>query len=252
MSSPALVVRALGGFYALCRETFRATFRPPFQWRELVQQAWFVASVSILPTILVAIPFCVIVVFQMNMLLAEIGATDLAGAGAGLAVVQQIGPTVTVLVVAGAAATAMCADLSSRKIREELDAMSVLGIDPIHRLVVPRVWASALVALFLNGIVTGVGLVGGFIFSVYLQDATPGIYVTNISLLTGIAELVTSEIKAVVFGILAGLVACHCGLTARGGPKGVGDAVNQTVVYGFMLLFFANIVITAIAVQFAA
>lgn len=245
----AAAPRIVGSFYATGLETVRLMFKRPFQFREFVQQAWFIASVSIVPTLLMAIPFCVIVVFQINLLLNEIGAIDFSGSGAGLAVVREIGPVVTVLVVAGAGATAICADLGSRKIREEIDAMAVLGIDPIARLVVPRVLASTFVALFLNGLVTTVGLVGGYTFAVFLQGASPGQFVTSIPILTTLGDLLVSEIKAAVFGLLAGLVACHLGLSAKGGPKGVGDAVNQTVVFSFVLLFLANSIITTISLQ---
>ena len=223
--------------------------RRPFQWRELVAQAWFIASVSIVPTMLMSIPFCVMVVFQINVLLNEIGAIDLSGAGAGVAVIREIGPIVTVLVVAGAGATAICADLGSRTIREEIDAMKVLGIDPIQRLAVPRVIASCGVAVFLNGLVTAIGLAGGYVYGVFLQGATPGQYITAIPILTGIPDLLISELKAGIFGLLAALVACHLGFNAGGGPKGVGDAVNQTVVFSFVLLFLANAVITTLALH---
>lgn len=105
------------------------------------------------PDALVAIPFTVLVAFTLNILLRELGAADLSGAGTAFGTITQLGPVVTVLVVAGAGATAICADLGARTIREEIDAMRVLGIDPIQRLVVPRVLASTLVALLLNGLV---------------------------------------------------------------------------------------------------
>lgn len=242
----AIVPRAVGQFFATTLDTFRAVPRRPFQMREFVDQAWFIASVSIVPTLLIAIPFCVMVIFQINVLLNEIGAIDLSGAGAGMAVIREIGPVATVLVVAGCGATAICADLGSRTIREEIDAMRVLGIDPLQRLAVPRVLASTLVAVFLNGLVTAVGLTGGYLYAVFLQGATPGQFITAIPILTGIPDLLVSELKAGVFGFLAALVACHLGLHAKGGPKGVGDAVNQTVVFSFVLLFLANSIITTL------
>lgn len=245
----SMVFAEVGSFYSTCGQVARATFRPPFQRREFVEQAWFIASVSLLPTLLMSVPFCVILVFQLNQLLGEIGATDLSGAGTGLAVVREIGPIVTVLIVAGAGATAVCADLGSRKIREEIDALEVMGVHPINRLVVPRVLASMTVALALNGLVTLVGLTGGFLFSVLVQNASPGLFVGNLTLLTGLRDLGVSSLKAATFGLLAGLVACHLGITARGGPKGVGNAVNQTVVFSFMLLFLANSVITVLFLE---
>ena len=240
---------AVGSFYATSMETFRCMFKRPFHAREFIQQAWFIAGVSIMPALLMAIPFCMMFVYQINILLAEIGAVDLSGAGAGVAIIREIGPVVTVLVVAGAGSTAICADLGSRTIREEIDAMKVLGIDPIHRLCVPRVLASTMIAMFLNGLVSAVGLVGGYIATVYMQGASPGQYVTSISILTGTSDFMISELKAAVFGMLAGLVACHLVLNAKGGPKGVGDAVNQTVVFSFLLLFLANSVITTLALH---
>lgn len=241
---------AAGSFFEMCSQTFRAIGQRPFQRAEFIQQAWFIISVSAVPTLLVAIPLTVLVIFTLNILLVEFGAADLSGAGAGLGAVTQIGPLVTVLVVAGAGATAICADLGARTIREEIDAMKVLGIDPIQRLVLPRVIASTLVAFLLNGLVITIGLVGGFFFSVYFQNVTPGAFASSLTLVTGTPEMVISMVKATLFGLIAGLVACYRGLTVRGGPKSVGDAVNETVVYAFMALFAVNVVVTAIGVRF--
>lgn len=245
-------LRAVGGFFELTGATARALFRPPFQRREFVDQAWFVARVSIIPTVLVAVPFTVLVSFTINILLREIGAADLSGAGAALGAVTQVGPIVTVLIVAGAGATAICADLAARTIREEIDAMRVLGIDPIQRLVVPRVLASMAIALLLNGLVCTIGILGGFVFSVFLQDVNPGAFVNGITLLTGFGELIISQVKAGLFGMIAGLVACYLGLNVKGGPKSVGDAVNQTVVFAFMALFVVNVVVTAVGIKLTA
>lgn len=246
---PVRVTTTLGDFYGFAGAVFKQMFTRRFQFREFISQAWFVTTVSLGPALLVSIPFCVVIIFQVNQLLIQIGAVDLAGAGAAVAVVREIGPIVSVLVVAGAGATAICADLGSRKIREEIDAMVTLGINPIERLVVPRVVASTLVGVALNAMVTMVGLVGGYFFSVVLQGATPGLYLEELTLLVGLPDFLASEAKAAVFGLLAGLTACYLGLNAKGGPKGVGDAVNQTVVFSFMLLFAANSVISALFLQ---
>ncbi|WP_067670223.1 MlaE family ABC transporter permease [Nocardia miyunensis] len=246
----AVPLRAVGGFFELTAAVAKATVRPPFQRREFVDQAWFIARVSIFPTLLVAIPFTVLVSFTLNILLREIGAADLSGAGAAFGTVTQVGPIVTVLIVAGAGATAICADLGARTIREEIDAMKVLGIDPIQRLVVPRVLASMFVAALLNGLVCVIGIGGGFLFSVYLQGVNPGAFVNGITLLTHLPELVIAEVKATLFGLAAGLTACYLGLNVKGGPKSVGDAVNQTVVFSFMVLFVLNVVVTAVGIKF--
>ncbi|MDQ2636963.1 MAG: ABC transporter permease, partial [Actinomycetota bacterium] len=145
--------------------------------------------------------------------------------------------------------TAMCADLGARTIREEVDAMRVLGINPVQRLVVPRVIAGTFVALMLNAVVTSVGLGGSFIFSVYVQDVTPGAYVANLTLLVGLSEVIVAMVKAMLFGLAASLIACYKGLSVGGGSAGVGNAVNETVVYTFMALFVINVVATAIGLE---
>jgi len=242
-------VRALGGFFAMTADTAVATGKRPFATREFILQCWFLARVSIVPTLMLAIPFTVLTVFILNILLVELGAADMSGAGAALGAISQIGPLVTVLVVAGAGSTAMCADLGARTIREEIDAMRVLGIDPIQRLVLPRVLAATLVALLLNSVVAVVGLAGGFLFSVFVQDVTPGAFAAGMTLLTGLPEVIISVVKAALFGLSAGLIACHKGLTVKGGPSGVGDAVNETVVFAFMALFVVNVIVTAVGVK---
>jgi phospholipid/cholesterol/gamma-HCH transport system permease protein len=245
---PAL--QAVGGFARMCVLTGKALFKPPFQWREFILNSWFLMRVAFLPTVAVSIPLTVLLIFTLNVLLTQFGAADFSGGGAAIAAVTQLGPLVTVLVVAGAGSTAICADLGARTIREEIDALEVLGIDPIQRLVVPRVVASMLVALLLNGAVITIGLVGGFIFGVYLQNVSAGAYVTTLTLVTGLPEVVISIVKAATFGLIAGLVGCYRGLTVAGGAKAVGTAVNQTLVLCFVALFAVNVVLTTIGVRF--
>jgi phospholipid/cholesterol/gamma-HCH transport system permease protein len=244
---PAL--EAVGGFFRMCVLTGKALFRP-FQWREFILQGWFLMRVSFLPTIAVSIPLTVLLIFTLNILLREFGAADVSGAGAAIGAVTQLGPLTTVLVVAGAGSTAICADLGARTIREEIDAMEVLGIDPIHRLVVPRVVAATLVATLLNGLVITVGLVGGYIFGVYLQNVSGGAYLQSLTLITGLPEVVIATVKAATFGLIAGLVGCYRGLTVGGGSKGLGTAVNETVVLCVVALYAVNVILTTIGVRF--
>ena len=247
LTTPLVMV---GGFFRMCVLTGKALFRWPFQWREFVLQCWFLMRVSLLPAIAVSVPFTVLLIFTLNVLLAQFGAADLSGAGAAIGAVTQLGPQVTVLVLAGAGSTAICADLGARTIREEIDAMEVLGIDPIHRLVLPRVIAATVIATLLNGLVITVGLVGGYLFGVYLQNVSGGAYLTTLTTITGLPEVVIATVKAATFGLIAGLVGCYRGLTVRGGSKGLGTAVNETVVLCVIALFTVNVVLTTIGVRF--
>jgi phospholipid/cholesterol/gamma-HCH transport system permease protein len=247
--SPVAGINQAGRLFALFLDVARLTFRRPFQFREFIQQAWFVASVTILPTALVAIPFGAVIALQLGSLSRQIGAQSFTGAASVLAIIREASPIVCALLIAGAGGSAICADLGSRKIRDEIDAMEVLGISPVQRLVVPRVLACTLVAVALNGLVCVVGVAGGYFFNVVLQGGTPGAYLASFSALAQLPDLYAGELKAFIFGIIAAVVASYKGLNAGGGPKGVGDAVNQSVVITFLLLFFVNFVVTAVYFQ---
>ncbi|MEA2493832.1 MAG: phospholipid/cholesterol/gamma-HCH transport system permease protein, partial [Thermoleophilaceae bacterium] len=247
--SPTRPLRASGNLFAFALDTVRALPKRPFQIREFIQQAWFIASVTIIPTALVAIPFGAVIALQLGSLARQLGAQSFTGSASVLAVLREASPIVTALLIAGAGGSAICADLGARKIRDEIDAMEVLGISPIQRLVVPRVLASMLIAVLLNGLVSVVGVAGGYFFNVVLQGGTPGAYLASFSALAQVEDFWSGEIKALIFGLIAAVVAAYKGLNAGGGPKGVGDAVNQSVVITFLLLFFTNFVITAIYFQ---
>lgn len=252
MAIPGFIAKPMkptGEMFALFLDTIRYSFKRPFQTREFIDQAWFVASVTILPTMLVAIPFGAVIALQIGQLTAQLGAQSFTGANSVLAIVREAGPIVTALLISGAGGSAIAADLGSRKIRDEIDAMEVLGISPIQRLVVPRVIACVLVAALLNGLVSVVGIMGGYFFNVILQKGTPGAYLASFQAFAQLPDLYIGEVKAVVFGLLAALVASYKGLNAGGGPKGVGDAVNQSVVITFIMLFIVNYIISSIYFQ---
>ncbi|GAA5169295.1 ABC transporter permease [Pseudonocardia eucalypti] len=239
----------VGNLATLAWLVVRAMPKRPFQGRELLQQGWFFASVTILPTALVSIPFGAVIVLQLGSLTQQIGAQSFTGAASALAIVQQASPLITALLVAGAGGSAMCADIGARTIRDEIAAMEVLGVDPVHRLIVPRVLAAMFVSVLLNGLVSVVGVLGGYFFNVVMQGGTPGAYLASFNALAQLPDLWISEFKAMLYGFVAGVVAAYRGLNPRGGPKGVGDAVNQAVVITFLLLFLINLVLTGIYLQ---
>jgi phospholipid/cholesterol/gamma-HCH transport system permease protein len=239
-------MRHVGRMAILSFRVLRGVFRRPFQFAEFISQSWFFASVTILPTAFVAIPFGAVIALQLGSLTQQIGAQSFTGAASALAIVQQASPLITALLVAGAGGSAVCADIGARTIRDEIAAMEVLSVSPIQRLIVPRVLAAMLVAVLLNGLVSVVGVMGGYYFNVVMQHGTPGAYLASFNALAQLPDLWISELKALIYGFIAGVVAAYRGLNPAGGPKGVGDAVNQAVVITFLLLFLVNVVLTAI------
>jgi phospholipid/cholesterol/gamma-HCH transport system permease protein len=247
--SAVSLIRGPGEIAALALEVTKRIFTRPFQFREFLEQAWFITSVTLLPTILVSVPFGAVISLQVGNLTGQLGAQSFAGATAVLAVVREAAPIAAALIIAGAAGSAICSDMGARKIREEIDAMEVLGVDPLERLIAPRVVATMFVALMINGIVIGAGIAGGYFFTVIVQGGSAGAFLSSFTALASLPDLYISMVKAVVFGWLAAIVGAYKGLNAGGGPSGVGRSVNESVIVAFMLLFFLNAVVTAIYFQ---
>lgn len=246
----ASLLRGPGEVAAMAWDVLKLTFTTRFQGREFVEQAWFVTSVTLMPTILVSIPFGAVIALQVGNLTGQLGAESLAGATAVLATVREAAPIAAALIIAGAAGSAICSDLGARKMREEIDAMEVLGIDPIARLVVPRALATLFVAVLMNGIVITAGIAGGYYFTVIVQGGSAGAFLSSFTALATLPDIYVSMIKAATFGFLAAIVGAYKGLGASGGPTGVGRAVNEAVILAFMLLFLVNSIITALYFQF--
>ena len=247
--SAVSVIRGPGEIAAMVVEVTKRMFTSRFQTREFLEQAWFITSVTLMPTILVSIPFGAVISLQVGNLTGQLGAQSFAGATAVLAVVREAAPIAAALIIAGAAGSAICSDLGARKIREEIDAMEVLGVDPLGRLVAPRVFATVFVAVMINGIVISAGIGGGYFFTVIVQGGSAGAFLSSFTALASLPDLYIAMVKAAVFGWLAAIVGAYKGLQAGGGPNGVGRAVNESVIIAFMLLFFLNAVITAIYFQ---
>ncbi|WP_232680169.1 ABC transporter permease [Nocardioides sp. R-C-SC26] len=225
-----------------CAVTDIATRR--FSWSEFLLQAWFMTRVSLLPTILVAIPFGVITSVQIGAVAGQIGATSFTGAVNGIGVLRQGAPLVTSLMIAGAVGSAICSDLGARQVREEIDALRVMGINPVQRLVAPRVVAALVVALLLTVIVAMTAMLTSFVMNVGNGTTSAGTFINAFTSFSQTSDFFLAEFKALVFGFIATIVAAHKGLSASGGPKGVADAVNQAVVLSVILLAFANVAIT--------
>ena len=247
--SMTTTMRAPGEIAVMVMEVSRRFFKRPFQWAEFVEQAWFVTSVTLMPTILVSVPFGAVISLQVGNLTGQLGAQSFAGATAVLATVREAAPIAAALIISGAAGSAICSDLGARKIREEIDAMEVLGVDPLYRLVVPRVAATIFVSVMIIGIVISAGIAGGYFFNVIVSGGSAGSFLASFTALATLTDLFIAIIKAAIFGWLAAIVGSYKGLSAGGGPSGVGRAVNESVIITFMMLFFVNALITAIYFQ---
>jgi len=243
---PGAFLDALGGMSALALEGARRTWDVRRWWREFLDQCDFLASVTILPVMLVAIPFGAVISLQLGQLVAQLGAQSLTGAAAVTGMIQQVAPIVTALLISGAGGAAMAADMGARHVRDELAAMEVMSVNPTHRLVTPRLWAATVVAVFLISLVVVAGTAGAFVFNVLVQGVSPGAFFNGATTLVSLPDLLVGLFKAGVFGFVAASIACFRGMTCELGPVGVGKGVTESVVQTFIAVFVLNYVITAL------
>ncbi|WP_374999821.1 MlaE family ABC transporter permease [Aeromicrobium sp. CTD01-1L150] len=218
--------------------------RGRFSWREYLEQAWFMTRVAFLPTVLVAIPFGVIVAIQVGAVAEQIGAVSFTGAVNGIGILRQGAPLVTSLLMAGAVGSAICAQIGSQTVREEIDAMRVMGLNPAQRLVAPRMVAAVSVGLLLNVVVAATAMLTGYALNVGTGAVSSGSYLGSFVAFAQPTDLLLAQGKAAIFGFIATIIACHKGLSAHGGPKGVADAVNASVVLSVIALAVVNVAIT--------
>jgi phospholipid/cholesterol/gamma-HCH transport system permease protein len=238
----ALAAMILDATYA----TGEALVRRRFSWPEFFEQTWFLISVTFLPTLMISIPFGLVIVLEVGGLAQQIGATSVVGAVDSLGIVAQAAPVITAILLAGAGGSAICSELGSRTMRDEISAMWVMAVDPIERLVAPRLLATIIVALLLNGIVAFAGIMAGYVCAVLILHTSAGGFLGSFSTFAQPTDFIQSELKAAIFGLLAAAVASHQGLNAKKGPAGVGAAVNRSVVITGVSLFVLNVLITQI------
>ncbi len=161
-------------------------------------------------------------------------------------IVGQASALVCALMMAGVAGSAICTDLGSRKIREEIDAMEVMGIDVVERLVAPRLLAAVVVSVALCAMVTFGGVMACYLYHIYVQHLPAGTFLATFGQYGRTADFVMALVKAAIFALTSTLVATFKGLHAKGGPRGVADAVNEAVVIAFALVFVVNTALSAL------
>jgi phospholipid/cholesterol/gamma-HCH transport system permease protein len=213
-------------------------------------QAWTLLKVTTIPALLMAVPIGAITTIVTSGLVNQLGATSLLGAAAGVGVIRQGAPLTAGLLMGAAAASTIAADFGARAIREELDAMRVMGVDPIRQLVVPRFLALLLIAPILCIFIVASGTASSFLMAVGASDVAPGSFWMSFGTFTKVVDVWFAIGKTIVFGAIVAIVSSLRGMEAKGGPRGVADAVNSSVVVNVVLIVFANLAITQLQSMF--
>jgi phospholipid/cholesterol/gamma-HCH transport system permease protein len=239
------VLEEFGDMVLLTARTITSALRPPYPYGgELVSQFLFALRLVWFPLLVttVAISYGAPGLQAANFL-TLFGALDRLGGFFVLAAIREIGPLITSIVVAGIAGTAITADLGARKVREELDALQVLGVDPVKNLVVPRFLALMVVTGLFDIYSLLFGIFGGI--AAELVNGQPlGPFWGTLFANASTTDLWGSVLKTTCFGAIIAIVCCYKGMTASGGAEGVGRAVNEAVVVAFLGIGAFNYVFT--------
>ncbi len=239
------VFEQVGDMMILTGKTIMSALRPPFPYGgEFMSQFLFALRLCWFPLLISTVAFGYGAPgLQAANFLSLFGALDRLGGFFVLASIREFAPFVVAVIVAGVAGTAVTADLGARKIREELDALQVLGVDPIKNLVVPRFLALMLIAGLLDIYALIFGIFGGVLATLVYNEPLAGFWATFFTN-ASVTDLWGSVVKTTMFGAVIAIVCCYKGMTASGGAEGVGRAVNQAVVIAFLGVFAFNYVFT--------
>ena len=239
-------LKNLGSFGTLGSESLRSLFtQRPIWIREATIQCVFILRSVMRPALAVNALFALSIIgLAAGVPLEQLGAPDRNAAFLGVGLIREFGPVMTAAVFAGVIGTTYTAELGARKIREELDALRCLGINPVRAIVVPRIVAMVVMSpvVFLMAVLAGA--LGVFIATVvYFGDPT-GPFVPQLLSNTSWIDLWASIAKVMLLGGIIAVISCAKGLDVSGGPEGVGRAVNESVVASLLAVFFVNIVYT--------
>ena len=199
------------------------------------------AGVDGLPIVgLIGLLLGLIIAFMSSLQLREFGANIYVASLLAVAMVQELGPIMTAILVAGRSGSAFAAEIGTMKVNEEVDALVTMGLDPVRFLAIPKVLAAMLVVPVLTVYAILFGLLGGLIIGVLGLDLTVYSYITESQRAIELFDLVSSLVKSVVFALLVAGIGCQRGFQVRGGAAAVGSATTSAVVAGIFLIIVTD------------
>lgn len=230
----------------LVGETLYCIIRGKIDWRQTLWQM-VALGVDSIPIVLIISGFTGMVLsLQISQEFDKFGVTSLIGQLIGLAVIRELGPVLTGVVVAGRAGSAIAAEIGTMQVTEQVDALKALATSPIEYLVVPRFLACAIMVPVLTIFANLLGLLGGYIVAVYQVGVIPQVFFESAIAYLGLYDLASSLFKAFVFGIIIVIAGCFRGLHTHKGAQGVGDSTISSVVTGMIAIFVANYFLSAL------
>jgi phospholipid/cholesterol/gamma-HCH transport system permease protein len=239
-------VLALQNYTLLLGQALADIFTPPLYVTDIFEQM-DVIGIGSLPIVLLSGFFIgAVMVLQTAAQFERFGETALTGDVVAIALVRELGPTITALLVAGRNSSGIASELGSMVITEQVDAMRAMGTDPIRKLVTPRIVATVLMLPLLTAIADFVGMIGGYLVShLTLHLSGPQFWTRAIAALE-FGDLVQGIVKPIFFGLIIVSVGCYQGLNVRGGAQGVGRATTSAVVVASVSNLVSNFFISRV------
>lgn len=215
-------------------------FTPPLYWADTLNQMDLIGVGSVPIIIAAFVSIGGVLVLNTAAQLTRFGMASLTGDGVSLALVRELGPTITALLVAGRNASGMASEIGSMVVTEQVDAMRALGTDPIRKLVVPRIIATALMLPLLVAAGDFFGLIGGFLMAhVTLGLGAVQFWTRAVHALV-FGDLVQGLLKPFIFALILSTVGCYQGLRVKGGTEGVGRATTTAFLWSALAVLVSD------------
>lgn len=237
-------VERCGDFALLARDTARAALRPGFPALETLRQ---MESVAVRSTTIVGITALftgMVLSLQTAFALSRFGAKPYVGSIVGLALVRELGPVLTALMVSGRVGAGIAAEIGSMRVTEQVDAIRAMGADPVQKLVLPRVLAATLGLPLLTVLANVLGILGGMLIADVQYGITSDFYLQTIYAAVTLSDFLSGIAKTFVFGWIIAMVGCFQGLTTEGGTVGVGRATTRAVVVASISVLVSDFFLT--------
>jgi phospholipid/cholesterol/gamma-HCH transport system permease protein len=240
-------VTAFGSITVFAGQIGLAVFQPPARGRRIVRELFEAGVLSLAIVCGSGIAVGMVLGLQGYNTLVRFGAEASLGAVVGLSLIRELGPVLTGLLVTGRAGSATAAEIGSMVVSEQLDGLRMMSVDPVHFVVMPKALALLLVMPLLSALFIVFAVFGGYLVGVQLLGLDGGVYLTSLEEAVQFGDdVLASLIKALVFGLLAGLIATYRGFTSERSAAGVSRSTTSTVVTTSVCILIADYAITAL------
>jgi phospholipid/cholesterol/gamma-HCH transport system permease protein len=243
------MLQGLGRVGYFAGDILHGLLQPPFFWHETIENARKVAYQCLLPVVAILFPTGMISALMGLKIMALFGTERMLSSLLAQGIVKEMAPSLAGIMIAAQAGSAIAGEIGTMRVKEEIDALGVMSINPIKFLVIPRMIALALICPLIGVIATASGMLGGYSVAVLVKGQNMGVFVANLLNFVDLNDILTGVIKSSVFGMAVGLIACYYGYTVRGGAVGVGKAANNTVVYSIVAVAVLNYFLTTVLLK---